>query len=107
MEALSALAVYAYEHPADAFPQFVEGGPYLSAQGLAHPLLARDKSVPNDVRLGSDLQLVVISGPNMAGKSTFIRAVGVNAVLAQAGAPVCARSYDALQPADHRVDLHS
>jgi hypothetical protein len=92
VEALSALAVYAYEHPADAFPQFVESGPYLSAQGLAHPLLAREKSVSNDLRLGSDLQLVVISGPNMAGKSTFIRAVGVNTVLAQAGAPVCARS---------------
>jgi hypothetical protein len=92
MEALKALAVYAYEHPADTFPQFTEGGPYLSAQGLAHPLLARDKSVSNDLHLGSDLQLVVISGPNMAGKSTFIRAVGVNTVLAQAGAPVCARS---------------
>ena len=91
MEALSSFAVYAYEHPAAAFPQFVPDGPYFEAEALAHPLLAREKSVPNDLRLGRDLRLVVISGPNMAGKSTFIRSVGVNAVLAQAGAAVCAR----------------
>jgi MutS domain V len=90
-EALSSLAVYAYEHPADSFPLFVEQGPYIEAEAVAHPLLARDKAVPNDLTLGRDLQLMVISGPNMAGKSTFMRSIGVNVVLAQAGAPVCAR----------------
>ena len=90
-EALSALAVYAHEHPADTFPLFIEGGPYFEAEALAHPLLARENSVANDIKVGSDLQLLVISGPNMAGKSTFIRAVGVNAVLAQAGGPTYAR----------------
>jgi hypothetical protein len=96
VEALSSFAVYAYEHPSDTFPQMLEGGPSFEAEGLAHPLLARDKSIPNDLKLGAVLtrtvlQLLVISGPNMAGKSTFIRSIGINTVLAQAGAPVCAR----------------
>lgn len=92
IEALTALGNYAYEHPGDAFPQFVERGPSLHAEALAHPLLPRSRAVPNDLKLDSNLQLIVISGPNMAGKSTFIRSIGINVVLAQAGAPVCARS---------------
>lgn len=88
MESLSALAGYAYEHPDDTFPEFVNDAPRLHAQGLAHPLLSPARAVANDLDLNRDLQLIVISGPNMAGKSTFIRSVGVNVVLAQAGAPV-------------------
>jgi DNA mismatch repair ATPase MutS len=91
MEALNALANYAYEHPEDTFPQFVEPGPYLDAEAFSHPLISRIRAVANDLKLDSKLQLLVISGPNMAGKSTFIRSVGVNVVLAQAGAPVRAR----------------
>jgi hypothetical protein len=90
VEALSSFAAYAYEHPTDTFPQMLEDGPYIGAEALAHPLLARGKSVANDLKLDSELQLIVISGPNMAGKSTFIRSIGINAVLAQAGGPVCA-----------------
>jgi hypothetical protein len=90
VEALSSFAVYAYEHPSDTFPQMLEGGPYFGAESIAHPLLPRDKSITNDLKLDSELRLLVISGPNMAGKSTFIRSIGINAVLAQAGAPVCA-----------------
>jgi len=55
---------------------------------MAHPLLPISKAVPNDLKLGDGLQLLILSGPNMAGKSTFIRSIGVNAVLAQCGAPV-------------------
>jgi DNA mismatch repair ATPase MutS len=55
---------------------------------MAHPLLPSAKAVPNDLKLGDGLQLLIVSGPNMAGKSTFIRSIGVNAVLAQCGAPV-------------------
>ena len=92
LEALTALAGYAYEHPDDVFPVFVspqEGSaPLFEAEAMAHPLLPAAKGVPNDIRLGDGLQLIVLSGPNMAGKSTFIRSVGVNAVLAQCGAPV-------------------
>jgi hypothetical protein len=91
VEALSALAVYAFEHPADSYPQFVEEGPRIDALAVAHPLLGRDKAVANDLTLDCDLQLLVISGPNMAGKSTFMRSIGVNVVLAQTGAPVCAQ----------------
>jgi MutS domain V len=91
VEALTALAGYAYEHPEDIFPEFVERGPCLDAEALAHPLIPRDRAIANDLKLDGDHQLIVISGPNMAGKSTFIRSVGVNVVLAHAGAPVRAR----------------
>lgn len=91
-EALTALAGYAFEHPADVFPQFVGAGPLFDAQGLTHPLLASDKAIRNEVKLGDGVQLMILSGPNMAGKSTFIRCVGVNAVLALCGAPVRATS---------------
>jgi hypothetical protein len=83
-EALSALSSYAFEHPVDVFPEFS----LFDAEGLAHPLLPASKAVRNDVKLGDGLQLMILSGPNMAGKSTFIRSAGVNAVLAQCGAPV-------------------
>ncbi|MGD0735278.1 MAG: mismatch repair protein [Terracidiphilus sp.] len=90
LEALTALSAYAYEHPEDVFPEFVGSGraAVFDAEGLAHPLLPVGKAVRNDLNLGDGLQLIILSGPNMAGKSTFIRSVGVNAVLAQAGAPV-------------------
>ncbi|HXR40448.1 MAG TPA: hypothetical protein VN776_15210 [Terracidiphilus sp.] len=93
LEALTALAGYAYEHPADAFPEFAApdgsgNAAVFDAEGITHPLLPVAKAVRNDLKLGDGLQLVILSGPNMAGKSTFIRSVGVNAVLAQCGAPV-------------------
>jgi hypothetical protein len=91
IEALSSLANHAYEHPADVFPEFTPEAPWFEAEGLAHPLMPESRAVRNDLRLGSDLRLLVISGPNMAGKSTLIRAIGVNTALAQCGAPVRAR----------------
>ncbi len=92
IEALTAFSVYAYENPEDAFPSFTdEPAPFFDVSEFTHPLLPRKRAIRNSLRLDSALQLMVISGPNMAGKSTFIRSVGVNAVLAQAGAPVRAR----------------
>lgn len=91
IEALCDLAGYAYEHPRDVFPEFTTESPYFDAAGLAHPLMPEQRAVKNDLVLGDALRLVMISGPNMAGKSTFVRAVGINAVLAQCGAPVRAR----------------
>jgi hypothetical protein len=89
LEALSALAMYAYEHPADPFPSLIRSGPVFSAEALGHPLLLEAASVRNDVRLGGgDPHVIVVSGSNMSGKSTLLRSVGVNAVLALAGAPV-------------------
>jgi len=91
IEALCALAAYAYEHPADAFPEFESGAACFEGEELAHPLLDRGRVVPNSVRLGGDLHVLIVSGSNMSGKSTLLRTVGINAVLSQAGAPVCAR----------------
>jgi hypothetical protein len=92
LESLAAISCYAFEHPNDAWPQFSDEGPLFAAEMLAHPLLAESKAVQNDVTLGEDLRLIILSGPNMSGKSTFVRGIGINAVLAQCGAPVRARS---------------
>ncbi len=92
IEALISLSAFCYEHPEYAFPEFVPDGPLFEASGLAHPLLSSTATVENDVTLGPGGQLMILSGPNMAGKSTFIRSIGVNAVLAQCGSPVRARS---------------
>jgi len=92
MEALNALANYSYERPEDVFPQFLPERATLAASGLAHPLLPRSRAIRNDIRLSAELRVMIVSGPNMSGKSTFIRAIGLNGVLAQCGAPVCAKS---------------
>ena len=92
LEALCALAGYAFEHPADVFPEFTSPEQGLfQAEDFAHPLLPEAKAIRNNLTLGGELRLMIISGPNMAGKSTLIRAVGINAVLAQCGAPVRAK----------------
>jgi len=89
MEALCALAGYAWEHPEHPFPVLVEGSPRLDGVELGHPLLASSRCVANGVRLGGDApHVLVVSGSNMSGKSTLLRTVGLSAVLAQAGAPV-------------------
>ncbi len=90
-EALCALAGYAYENPDDPFPEVVAGEPCYDGDGLGHPLIPKQQCVRNDLRLADGLRLLVVSGSNMSGKSTFLRTVGVNAVLALAGAPVRAR----------------
>ncbi len=88
IEALSSLATRAFEHPEDAFPAITDGQPRFEAEGLGHPLLASTRLVRNDVRLGDTAQLLIVSGSNMSGKSTLLRSVGINGVLALAGAPV-------------------
>jgi DNA mismatch repair ATPase MutS len=98
LEALASLAGQAYEQPADAWPELVaEGGPGFAAQGAGHPLLAASRCVRNDVRLDETQRVLVVSGSNMSGKSTLLRSVGTNAVLALAGAPVRATAL-ALRP---------
>ncbi|HEX3837286.1 MAG TPA: hypothetical protein VHW25_10030 [Steroidobacteraceae bacterium] len=92
LEALSALAMYAYEHPQDPFPELVAGAAVFAARELGHPLLPAAVCVRNDVTIGLPLHALLVSGSNMSGKSTLLRAVGVNTVLAMAGAPVRARA---------------
>ena len=92
VEALAALATFAYERPEDPFPELAEEGPLYEADGLGHPLMAAGVGVRNDVLLGSGgPRVIIVSGSNMSGKSTLLRSVGVSAVLALAGAPVTAR----------------
>ena len=91
-EALSSLAGYAFEHPGYPFPEIVAGAPLYDGVGIAHPLLPA-AAVPNDVRLDARAtRLLLVSGSNMSGKSTLLRTLGVNAVLAQAGSVVRAAS---------------
>jgi hypothetical protein len=90
MEALVSLGTYAYEHPHDVFPEFVgPGGEALfDGEALGHPLIAEAQCVRNSVRLDARTRVLLVSGSNMSGKSTLLRTVGINAVLAMAGAPV-------------------
>ena len=91
-EALAALSGYAAEHPADPFPDVTADGPVFEADGLSHPLIPSARAIPNDIRLDAGgPRVLLVSGSNMSGKSTWLRTVGINAVLAQAGAPVRAR----------------
>jgi hypothetical protein len=93
VETLVSIAAYAYEHPQDPFPEFAPRESDICFQGdaLGHPLLPAGKCVRNDVRLGGKSQVLLVSGSNMSGKSTYLRVVGINAVLAMMGAPVRAR----------------
>jgi DNA mismatch repair ATPase MutS len=89
-EALSCLSGFRYENPQHCFPELVEGDARFEGRAIGHPLLPAERCVTNDVALGGDLRMLVVSGSNMSGKSTLLRTVGTNAVLALAGAPVAA-----------------
>lgn len=92
MEALLSLAAYNFEHPADPFPSILSGGPSLHATSLGHPLIPAARCIRNDIALGGERRIILISGSNMSGKSTLMRAIGINTVLAMAGAPVRAQA---------------
>jgi hypothetical protein len=92
-EALCSLASFAYERPHAVYPELTEEGDpvssaVFSAESLAHPLIPASEAVANDVALGGGTRLWIVSGSNMSGKSTLMRAVGLTCVLAWAGAPV-------------------
>ncbi|MDR0359531.1 MAG: DNA mismatch repair protein MutS [bacterium] len=92
LEALGALAGLRHAHPAWTFPGFEEGAEELVGEQLGHPLLDPRMRVDNDVTLGPPGSFLLVTGSNMSGKTTLLRAIGVNVVLANAGAPVCARA---------------
>jgi hypothetical protein len=87
-ESLCALAAYAAENPDDPFAEVVEGPACLTAEGIGHPLLQASVCVRNNVAIEGVTRVMIVSGSNMSGKSTLLRTLGINAVLAQAGAPV-------------------
>ncbi len=92
IEALLSLAAFAFEHPAAVEPTLLPDGKTFAGVGIAHPLLPAAQAVANDASLSADQPLLIVSGSNMSGKSTLLRAIGLNTVLAWAGAPVCCTS---------------
>jgi hypothetical protein len=94
LEALASLAALAHDHPDWAFAEFTgDVDAVLQGDAIGHPLLPESARVDNDVRVGPPGTFLLVTGSNMSGKSTLLRAIGTNAVLAQAGAPCCARSF--------------
>ncbi len=94
MESLSALATLAHDNPDWTFPELTDQpAPAIEAEALGHPLLADEAGVRNDVTVGPAGTILVVTGSNMAGKSTLLRAIGLNLVLSQAGSVVCARRF--------------
>jgi hypothetical protein len=89
IEALGSLGAFAFEHPGFAWPELASE-PSFEGRAVGHPLIAENRRVGNDVKLPSSGHALVVTGSNMSGKSTLLRAVGTNAVLGYAGAPVCA-----------------
>ena len=93
-EALSSIAQYSFEHPEDPLPRILESGTSFRGEGLGHPLIPTAACVRNDVVLLPPTRVLLVSGSNMSGKSTLLRTVGLNTVLAMAGAPVRARTLE-------------
>lgn len=94
LEAASALGGFAHRNPGYAWPAPVEASAILSARALGHPLIPATQRVTNDIELRGLGRVVIITGSNMSGKSTFLRTLGINVCLAQAGGPVCAASFE-------------
>jgi DNA mismatch repair ATPase MutS len=90
VDALAVLAIARADEPQWTMPAVDAAADRMTASALGHPLIAADRRVANDVTLGPAGSLLLITGSNMSGKSTLLRAIGLNAVLAHAGAPVCA-----------------
>ena len=94
IELLNSLAVYQFQHPDDVRPMISDTPLYLSVKNLSHPLIAPTHRVGNDLVMGSPEKLFLITGSNMSGKTTFLRAIGMNLVMAQAGLPVAASYFE-------------
>ena len=93
IEYLNSLSAFSFNNPDFSFPQLTEDSKTILAVQLSHPLIAPSERVYNDFVLGKNEKLMLITGSNMSGKSTFLRSIGINVLLAQCGAPVCAQSF--------------
>ncbi len=96
-EAISSLSTLSFNHPNWCFPVLKEEHFFIEGKDIGHPLIHADKCVNNPVSIEHTGEMMLVTGSNMAGKSTYLRSIGVNTVLAMAGAPVCA-SYYCLSP---------
>lgn len=92
METYLSLATYSFNNPAYCYPK-TSSNEVIKTTGLAHPLLSEKTRIPNDFSTENLHEFVIITGANMAGKSTFLRAIGINLILANCGAPVCANQF--------------
>ena len=92
-EALNSIAAFAFANETYVYPEIKPDGMTFSAKSLGHPLIPESKRVCNDFEINDCGSIVIVTGSNMAGKSTFLRTVGINAVLAFCGAPVCADAF--------------
>lgn len=97
IEYLNSLSAFSFNNPGFAYPEIKENVKTIQATQLSHPLIAPPERIYNDFTLGENEKLMLITGSNMSGKSTFLRSIGINVLLAQCGAPVCAESF-ALTP---------
>ena len=93
-ETLSSFANLYYNNPEWVMPIIIEDHFKLSAEDVGHPLIPRDRRIGNDFNIKSEGKIVIITGSNMSGKSTFLRTCGANIVLTMAGAPVCAKKFE-------------
>lgn len=93
IEQLNSYAIYAFNNKEHVYPLLLQEPMQIRANGLSHPLIAKEKSVPNDIQISGSHQLLLITGSNMSGKTTFLRTVGVNLILAQMGLPVSAETF--------------
>lgn len=92
-EALISLGIFRYKNPNYIFPQVEISGEKFRAEKLVHPLLFQEKVVSNNFDINSETEISIITGANMTGKSTFLRTVGINLVLAMNGCPVSAKEF--------------
>lgn len=93
LDALISLAQFAYNNPSYAYPEVVNDGFVMNGTGMGHPLIAEQVLVKNDYAIENTPKVDLLTGANMAGKSTFLRTVGINLILGMTGAPVCASKY--------------
>lgn len=94
IECLNALSTFAYNNPGFAYPLVKnQDTAFIETTSIAHPLIGEKERVPNDFSTGKNDRLLLVTGSNMSGKTTFLRTLGVNLILAQCGAPVCAASF--------------
>jgi MutS domain V len=105
IDALAVLSIVRADEPGWTMPSVDPVARDLTVTALGHPLMAVDRRVDNDVTIGPPGTTLFVTGSNMSGKSTLLRSIGLNAVLAQAGAPVCAAAFR-MPPADVRTSIH-
>nr|WP_320059934.1 hypothetical protein [uncultured Bacteroides sp.] len=106
MDAFCSLATFAYNHPDYTYPQISSSALRIKGEKLGHPLMNRDKCVKNDLSIEKRPFFVIVTGANMAGKSTYLRTVGINYLLACIGSPVCASQME-IYPAKLITCLHT